>query len=109
VQRDTAAEKVLAANGGKPPSSSVATAAGAATKAQLTQGVYILKTDHNKLRAEFVPVTTGITGATDIEVTGGLKQGDQIVTGRYRILRALKSGTPVKIDNTVETTDTDKS
>jgi HlyD family secretion protein len=62
-----------------------------------------LRNDHNKLRAEFVPVTTGITGSTDIEVLGGLKDGDQIVTGRYRILRALKSGTAVKVDNTVET------
>ena len=38
-----------------------------------------------------------------------LKDGDQIVTGRYRILRGLKSGTAVKIDNTVEVTDTEKS
>jgi HlyD family secretion protein len=109
VQRDTAAEKILYANAGKPPSGSVATPAGAATKPQLTQGVYVLKTDHNKTRVEFVPVTTGITGATDIEVLSGLKEGDQIVTGRYRVLRGLKSGTPVKIDNTVETTETDKS
>ncbi len=109
VQRDTAAEKVLSANAGKPSSTSVATPAGAATKVQLTQGVYVLRTDHKKLRAEFVPVTTGITGATDIEVTGGLKEGDQIVTGRYRILRALKSGTAVKIDNSVEVTEADKS
>jgi HlyD family secretion protein len=104
VQRDVAAEKVLEANAGKSPSvATVATPAGAATKPQLVQGVYVLRNDHKKLRAEFVPVTTGITGSTDIEVLGGLKEGDQIVTGRYRILRALKSGTPVKADNTVET------
>jgi len=102
VQRDPAAEKILAANAGKPPSATVATPAGAATKPQLVQGVYVLRNDHKKLRAEFVPVTTGITGSTDIEVLGGLKEGDQIVTGRYRILRALKSGTAVKVDNTVE-------
>jgi HlyD family secretion protein len=42
-------------------------------------------------------------------VLSGLKDGDQIVTGRYRILRALKSGTAVKVDNTVEVTDTEKS
>ena len=53
--------------------------------------------------------STGITGATDIEVLGGLKEGDQIVTGRYRILRALKSGTAVKVDNTVETNPDEKS
>jgi HlyD family secretion protein len=102
VQRDTAAEKILAANAGKPVTGAVATPAGAATKPQLTQGVYVLKTDHKKQRVEFVPVTTGITGATDIEVLSGLKEGDQIITGRYRILRALKSGTPVKVDNSVE-------
>jgi HlyD family secretion protein len=109
VQRDPAAEKTLAANAGKPPSGVAAVPAGAATKTQVVQGVYVLRTDHKKQRAVFVPITTGITGATDIEVLSGLKDGDQIVTGRYRILRALKSGTAVKIDNTVETTETDKS
>jgi HlyD family secretion protein len=109
VQRDPAAEKILAANGGKPPTNGAATPAGAATRPQLVQGVYVLQMDHKKRRVHFVPVTTGITGATDIEVLTGLKDGDQIVTGRYRILRALKSGTAVKIDNTVETTDTEKS
>ena len=109
VQRDPAAEKILAANAGKPPAGLAATPAGAAPKSQVTQGVYLLKNDHKKLRAEFVPVTTGITGSTDIEVLGGLKEGDQIVTGRYRILRALKSGTAVKIDNAVETNPDEKS
>jgi HlyD family secretion protein len=109
VQRDPATEKILAANAGKPPSAAVATPAGAATKPQPVQGVYVLKTDKKKQRVTFVPITTGITGATDIEVLGGLKEGDQIVTGRYRILRALKSGTAVKVDNTVEGIDTEKS
>src|SRR5580704_6546682 len=109
VQRDPAAEKILAANGGKPPSAGAATPAGAASRPQLVQGVYVLQMDHKKQRVHFVPVTTGITGATDIEVLTGLKDGDQIVTGRYRILRALKSGTAVKVDNTVETTETEKS
>jgi HlyD family secretion protein len=109
VQRDPAQEKILAANGGKPPTAGAATPAGAATRPQLVQGVYVLHTDHKKQRVHFVPVTTGITGSTDIEVLSGLKDGDQIVTGRYRILRALKSGTPVKVDNTVEVTETEKS
>ena len=109
VQRDTAAEKVLAANAGKPSSGVAAVPAGAATKPQLVQGVYVLQTDHKKQRVTFVPITTGITGATDIEVLAGLKDGDQIVTGRYRILRALKSGTAVKVDNSVEASPDDKS
>jgi HlyD family secretion protein len=34
------------------------------------QGVYVVDKDKSgKLRAKFVPVTTGITGATDIEVS----------------------------------------
>jgi HlyD family secretion protein len=105
VQRDPATEKALAANAGKPKAGGVAAAT--TTKPQPVQGVYLLQTDHKKLRAIFVPVTTGITGATDIEVLSGLKEGDEIVTGRYRILRGLKSGTAVKVDNTVETTATD--
>jgi HlyD family secretion protein len=109
VQRDPAAEKILAANAGKPPAGGAAIPAGAATRPQLVQGVYVIQTDHKKQRVHFVPVTTGITGSTDIEVLTGLKDGDQIVTGRYRILRALKSGTAVKVDNTVEVTDAEKS
>src|SRR6266550_1760548 len=109
VQRDPAQEKILAANGGKLPTNGAATPAGAATRPQLVQGVYVLQTDHKKQRVRFVPVATGITGSTDIEVLSGLKDGDQIVTGRYRILRALKSGTAVKVDNTVEVTETEKS
>ena len=103
VQRDQEAEKTLAANAGKPAK----TITVSARKAVLTQGVYVLKEENKKLRAVFISVTTGITGATDIEVLSGLKAGDEIVTGRYRVLRALKSGTVVKRDNTPEvTTDT---
>jgi HlyD family secretion protein len=101
VQRDPDAEKLLAANAGKPPSAT-AMAASTNRKAQLVQGVYVLNADHKKFHVTFVPVTTGVTGATDIEVLGGLKAGDEIVTGRYRVLRTLKSGTVVKQDNTPE-------
>ena len=43
------------------------------------------KDAHGRLRAKFVPVTTGITGATDIEVLSGLNPGEEIVTGPYKI------------------------
>src|ERR1700722_6604905 len=110
VQRDPAAEKVLAANAGKPNSAAANAPGGTGAKPQLVQGVYLLQTEHKKLRAIFVPVTTGVTGATDIEVLSGLKEGDEIVTGQYKVLRALKSGTIVKRDNTPETAgDADKS
>jgi HlyD family secretion protein len=60
------------------------------------QGVFVLS---NKKEAVFVPVTTGISGTTDIEVTKGLKEGDEIVTGSYKVLRTLRNGASVKIDN----------
>jgi HlyD family secretion protein len=103
VQRDAAAEKLLYANAGKSPTVTVSSTTTPA-KTNPVQGIYLLQADRKKLRVNFVPVTTGITGATDIEVLGGLNPGDEIVTGRYKVLRALKSGTTVKRDNTVETT-----
>ncbi len=59
------------------------------------QGVFVIRDKH----AQFVPVETGITGTTDIEVLSGLKEGDEIVTGSYKVLRTIKPGTSVKIDN----------
>jgi HlyD family secretion protein len=64
---------------------------------QDVQGVFVIR---NK-KAEFVPVTTGITGTSDIEVVNGLKEGDEVITGSYKILRTLRSGSSVKIDNSV--------
>jgi len=113
VQRSVSAEKAFAANAGKPSSGSAQAQTTPAAKTPSVQGVYLLQSDsknRKRLRATFVPVTTGVTGATDIEVLSGLKEGDEIVTGRYKILRALKSGTVVKKDNTPESTgDADKS
>jgi HlyD family secretion protein len=59
------------------------------------QGVFVIR---NK-KAEFVPVTTGITGTSDIEVLNGLNDGDEVITGSYKVLRTLRSGSSVKIDN----------
>ncbi len=63
------------------------------------QGVFVVRDK----KAQFVKVETGITGVTDIEVTSGLKEGDEIVTGSYKVLRTLKNGSGVKIDNNVKT------
>jgi HlyD family secretion protein len=59
------------------------------------QGVFVV----NGGKAEFRQVQTGITGATDIEVTSGLNPGDQIVTGSYQVIRTIRNDAKVKIDN----------
>jgi HlyD family secretion protein len=59
------------------------------------QGVFVVRDK----RAVFVPVQTGITGVTDIEVTNGLQEGDQIIVGSYKALRSLRPGGKVRVDN----------
>jgi HlyD family secretion protein len=66
-------------------------------KDQDIQGVFVI---HHK-KAEFVPVTIGITGTSDVEVVGGLSEGDEVITGSYKVLRTLRSGSGVKVDNSV--------
>jgi HlyD family secretion protein len=85
----------------KPKGTSSVQAASTSTtaKTQPVQGVFVLAADKSgKLRANFVPVTTGITGATDIEVLSGLTEGQEIVIGPYKTLRGLKGGSLVKRD-----------
>jgi HlyD family secretion protein len=60
------------------------------------QGVFVV----NGKKAIFRPVETGISGVTDIEITKGLRPGDEIVTGSYKALRTLKPEADVKVDNT---------
>ncbi len=69
------------------------------------QGVFVIRGD----KAEFVTVTTGITGTTDIEVLSGLQDKDQIVTGSYRVLRTLRNKAKVKIDNKAPKKEDEKS
>ena len=78
-----------------------------APKAAPVQGVYVVDKDaHGKQRAKFVAVTTGITGATDIEVLTGLKDGQEIVIGPYKTLRTLKDGSLLKRDTQPASTTT---
>ena len=69
------------------------------------QGVFVIR---NK-KAVFVPVATGITGTTDIEVLDGLKEGDEVITGSYKVLRTLRPGSSIKIDNSVPKKEDEES
>jgi HlyD family secretion protein len=64
-------------------------------KKEEIQGVFIV----NGKKAVFRPVETGISGVTDIEITKGLQQGDEIVIGSSKALRTLKPTSSVKVDN----------
>src|SRR6476620_10638700 len=61
------------------------------------QGVFVVK---NK-KAEFHEVVTGLTGSTEIQVKSGLQPGDEIITGSYKVLKTLRNGAGVKVDNSV--------
>jgi HlyD family secretion protein len=64
------------------------------------QGVFVVRNEKGKLRSHFVPVSTGITGTTSIQVLSGLEPGDEIVTGTFHVLRDLKDNVLLKRDNT---------
>jgi len=69
------------------------------------QGIFVIRGK----KAEFIPVQTGISGVTDIEVTSGLKDGDEIVIGNYKALRTLRPGASIKVDNSAPKRDESSS
>jgi HlyD family secretion protein len=56
------------------------------------KGVFVLEGN----RTKFVPVETGITGESDIQITSGLSEGQEVITGPSRVLNTLKEDTVVK-------------
>jgi len=82
-------------------SSNVTLAAANDTTTKDIQGVFVVRGG----KTQFIPVQTGITGVSNIEITGGLQEGDTIVTGSFKALRSLKPGTSVKIDNSTPAVD----
>jgi HlyD family secretion protein len=80
--------------GGAQAATKTDPAAEKAAKEEL-QGVFVVSGG----KAVFRKVDTGITGATDIEVLGGLKEGDEIITGTYQVIRTIRNEAQVKVDN----------
>ena len=96
IRRKADIEAAAAGGKAKKAKEGEAQAAGAPPRdpagKQEVQGVFVVKDG----RAQFRPVKTGITGVTDIEILEGLTDGDQIVTGSYKVLRELKPDTRVR-------------
>jgi HlyD family secretion protein len=63
-------------------------------KGEEKEGVFVV----NNGQVAFRPVKTGIIGETEIEISEGLKEGDEIVTGSYKTLRTLKDEAKIKLD-----------
>jgi HlyD family secretion protein len=48
-------------------------------------------------RVKMVPVETGISDATHVEIVGGIEEGESVITGPFRTLRRLKDGERVVV------------
>jgi HlyD family secretion protein len=58
------------------------------------EGIFVVE----NARVKFAPVSKGITGGMLIEITSGLADGQEIVTGPYASLRDLKDGVLIKTE-----------
>jgi HlyD family secretion protein len=70
------------------------------------EGVFVI--NDNKI-ARFRTIKTGITGESEIEVLGNLKEGEEIVSGSFQTLRTIKDGAAVKINKAVQPQSEKKS
>jgi HlyD family secretion protein len=82
----------MASGGAEREGNTVAQATKA--KGEEKDGVFLVQGD----KAVFKTVKTGIMGETDIEITEGITEGQEIVTGSYRTLRNLKDEARIKVE-----------
>ena len=78
------------------PSSTSVRKESLASRTREIEGVYVVAAK----KAEFRSVTTGIRGELNVEITGGLKENEEIVVGPFRALRDLTPGAQVVVDKT---------
>src|SRR5216683_1370034 len=67
-------------------------------ESQEIQGVFVVTPGK---KAEFRHVETGLTGTNEIQIKSGLKENEEIITGSFKVLKTLKNGAGVKVDNTL--------
>lgn len=58
------------------------------------KGVFVVRDG----MARFVKVETGVADQKDIMVTSGIEVGDTVISGPYRVLRTIKDGDPVEVE-----------
>ncbi len=88
--RDSAGKK-FKSGGDAPPAGEAAPQEAKHASADV-QGVFVIRGG----KAEWTPVTVGITGGEYFEITRGLKGGETIVAGSFQAVRELEDGNPVR-------------
>ncbi|MDQ3802022.1 MAG: efflux RND transporter periplasmic adaptor subunit [Acidobacteriota bacterium] len=69
------------------------------------KGVFVMEGG----KVKFVEVTTGITGESDIQITSGLSEGQEVITGPPGVLKKLKENDLVKRQTKKEGDNANKS
>ena len=106
IQAMTVREKIIDAAGNIVPDAPAAGASGTPVATPTAaaglkegqsrkeiEGVFLVRDG----KAVFAPVKIGIAGDKYYEVLGGLKEGDEVVTGPPTAARTLKEGDAVKV------------
>jgi len=97
VEREPVAGE--AKSGGKTATETARKSSG--KKADVIKVVFVVEQG----KAHQRQVTTGISDETHVELTSGVKPGDQVVTGPYRTVKTLKDGDAVTVSKTSEEED----
>lgn len=85
-----------------PPSATKAKGAESEEDENLPKKKYVFLI--NKGKVKMTEVTPGISDATHVAIVSGLKIGDQVVTGPFRLLKKLKDGDAVEVTKEQTTT-----
>jgi HlyD family secretion protein len=85
-----------------PPSASKVKGAESEEDENLPKKKYVFVITSGKVK--MTEVTPGISDATHVAIVSGLKVGDQVVTGPFRLLKKLKDGDAVEVTKEQTTT-----
>ncbi|MGN6436356.1 MAG: efflux RND transporter periplasmic adaptor subunit [Agriterribacter sp.] len=92
TKKDAGSNKIATVT---PPTANNNNNTSGGTSDNMLEVVFVLQKDNT---VKLVPVKTGIQDINNIEVTEGLKEGDEVITGPYTIVsKTLKTGTKVKV------------
>lgn len=94
-KNDTAANKVTTATTKKDDNNIQNNGESTGTNDDLLEVVFVLQKDNT---VKLKQVKTSIQDINNIEITDGLQEGDEVITGPYTIVsKTLKTGTKVKV------------